>query len=57
MPSDIRSAIEAQNTQVAAGAVGDLPVQSRSIFKCQSHLRFTFKVSLLEEFENIIVKF
>ncbi|BCX74987.1 hypothetical protein TOL5_31870 [Acinetobacter sp. Tol 5] len=28
MPSDIRSAIEAQNTQVAAGGVGDLPVAS-----------------------------
>lgn len=25
MPSDVRAAIEAQNTQVAAGAIGDLP--------------------------------
>lgn len=25
MPSDVRAAIESQNTQVAAGAIGDLP--------------------------------
>lgn len=54
MASDIETAIEAQNTQVAAGKVGDLPAgadqQLTATVKAQSRLRTP------EQFRNIIVK-
>lgn len=54
MPSDIRAAIEAQNTQVAAGSIGELPVAQEQYLsaKVTSGSRFKSK----EEFENIIIK-
>lgn len=54
MPSDIRSAIEAQNTQVAAGAVGDLPVKADQYLNAK--VTSGSRLKSVEEFENIIVK-
>ena len=54
MPSDIRSAIEAQNTQVAAGGIGDLPtVQDQYL---NAKVTAGSRLRTVEEFENIIVK-
>src|SRR5690606_8735244 len=54
MPSDIRAAIEAQNTQVAAGAVGDLPAVDDQYLNAKVTSGTRFRT--VEEFENIIVK-
>ncbi|ATZ62800.1 multidrug efflux RND transporter permease subunit [Acinetobacter bereziniae] len=54
MPSDIRSAIEAQNTQVAAGGVGDLPVASDQYLNAK--VTAGSRLRTVEEFKNIIVK-
>ncbi|MFC3901773.1 hydrophobe/amphiphile efflux-1 (HAE1) family protein [Acinetobacter marinus] len=54
MVSDVRAALEAQNTQVAAGAVGDLPASSEQYLNAN-----VTSGSLLQtpaEFEQIIVK-
>lgn len=54
MPSDIRAAVEAQNTQVAAGAIGDLP----SLDDQYLNVKVTSgsRLKTVAEFENIIVK-
>ncbi len=54
MPSDIRTAIEAQNTQVAAGAVGDLPVQEGQYLNAK--VTAGLRLKTVQEFEQIIVK-
>lgn len=54
MPSDIRASIEAQNTQVAAGAVGDLPAVSDQYLNAK--VVSGSRLKTVEEFENIIVK-
>ncbi|WP_347456561.1 multidrug efflux RND transporter permease subunit [Acinetobacter thermotolerans] len=54
MPSDIQAAIEAQNTQVAAGAVGDLPTVEDQYLNAK--VTSGTRLRTIEEFENIIVK-
>ncbi|KAF1023263.1 MAG: Multidrug efflux pump subunit AcrB [Acinetobacter bereziniae] len=54
MLSDIRSAIEAQNTQVAAGGVGDLPVASDQYLNAK--VTAGSRLRTVDEFKNIIVK-
>ena len=54
MPSDIRTAVESQNTQVAAGAVGDLPVVKDQYLNAK--VTSGSRLKTVEEFENIIIK-
>lgn len=54
MPSDIRAAVEAQNTQVAAGAVGDLPTVVDQYLNAK--VTSGSRLKTVPEFENIIVK-
>lgn len=54
MPSDIRAAVEAQNTQVAAGAVGDLPTVEDQYLNAK--VTSGSRLKTVPEFENIIVK-
>ena len=54
MPSDIRAAVEAQNTQVAAGAIGDLP--SLDYQYLNAKVTSGSRLKTVAEFENIIVK-
>ena len=54
MPSDIRSAVESQNTQVAAGALGDLPVLQDQYLNAK--VTSGSRLKTVEEFETIIVK-
>ncbi|MBO6152040.1 MAG: multidrug efflux RND transporter permease subunit [Acinetobacter sp.] len=54
MPSDIRATVEAQNTQVAAGAIGDLPVLKDQYLNAK--VTSGSRLKSVEEFENIIVK-
>ena len=54
MPSDIRSAIEAQNTQVAAGGIGDLPVVADQYLNAK--VTAGSRLRTVEEFQNIVVK-
>ncbi|MFW1955214.1 multidrug efflux RND transporter permease subunit [Acinetobacter guillouiae] len=54
MPSDIRTAIEAQNTQVAAGGVGDLPVAADQYLNAK--VTAGSRLRTVDEFKNIIVK-
>jgi len=54
MPSDVRAAVEAQNTQVAAGGLGDLPVVSDQYLNAKVTAGSRFRT--VEEFENIILK-
>ncbi len=54
IPSDVRSAIEAQNTQVAAGGVGDLPVVSDQYLNAK--VTAGSRLRTVDEFKNIIVK-
>ncbi len=54
MPSDIRAAIEAQNTQVAAGGIGDLPVASDQYLNAK--VTAGSRLRTVDEFKNIIVK-
>lgn len=54
MPSDIRAAVEAQNTQVAAGAIGDLPSLDDQYLNAKVTSGSRLKTAA--EFENIIVK-
>lgn len=54
MPSDIRAAIEAQNTQVAAGGVGDLPVTADQYLNAK--VTAGSRLRTVDEFKNIIVK-
>lgn len=54
IPSDIRAAVEAQNTQVAAGAIGDLPVVQDQYLNAK--VTSGSRLKTVSEFENIIVK-
>ncbi len=54
MPSDVRAAIEAQNTQVAAGGVGDLPVVQDQYLNAK--VTAGSRLKTVEEFQNIIIK-
>ena len=54
MPSDIRAAVEAQNTQVAAGAIGDLPTSKDQYLNAK--VTSGSRLKTVSEFENIIVK-
>lgn len=54
IPSDIRAAIEAQNTQVAAGGIGDLPVVQDQYLNAK--VTAGSRLRTVEEFNNIIVK-
>ena len=54
MPSDIRAAIEAQNTQVAAGGIGDLPVAENQYLNAK--VTSGSRLKTVPEFEQIIVK-
>uniref|UniRef100_UPI003D769A86 efflux RND transporter permease subunit n=1 Tax=Acinetobacter variabilis TaxID=70346 RepID=UPI003D769A86 len=54
MPSDVRAAIESQNTQVAAGAIGDLPTVDDQYLNAK--VTSGSRLKTVEEFENIIVK-
>lgn len=54
MPSDIRAAIEAQNTQVAAGGIGDLPAVEDQYLNAK--VTAGSRLKTVEEFRNIIVK-
>ncbi|MHA3890938.1 multidrug efflux RND transporter permease subunit [Acinetobacter sp. GXMZU3951] len=54
MPSDIRTAIEAQNTQVAAGGLGDLPTLDQQYLNAK--VTSGSRLKTVPEFEQIIVK-
>ena len=54
MPSDIRAAIEAQNTQVAAGAIGELPSATEQYLNAK--VTSGSRLRTVKEFENIILK-
>ena len=54
MPSDIRTAIEAQNTQVAAGAIGELPTASEQYLNAK--VTSGSRLRTVKEFEDIILK-
>ena len=54
MPSDIRTAVEAQNTQVAAGAIGELPTAQEQYLNAK--VTSGSRLRTVEEFENIILK-
>lgn len=51
--SEVVTAIESQNTQAAAGAIGNMPVTSQQEF--QYTVKVKGRLSTPEEFENIIV--
>lgn len=54
MPSDIRTAVEAQNTQVAAGGIGDLPTEADQYLNAKVTAGSKFKT--VQQFENIVIK-
>ncbi|KAA5754586.1 multidrug efflux RND transporter permease subunit, partial [Klebsiella pneumoniae] len=54
MPSDVANAITAQNTQVAAGAIGDLPVIDGQYLNTK--VTAGFRLKTVEDFKNIVVK-
>ena len=54
IPSDIRAAVEAQNTQVAAGAIGGLPTLKDQYLNAK--VTSGSRLKSVSEFENIIVK-
>lgn len=54
MPSDVRAAILAQNTQVAAGAIGELPTAQEQYLNAK--VTSGSRLKTVEEFENIILK-
>ncbi|AOA57885.1 multidrug efflux RND transporter permease subunit [Acinetobacter larvae] len=54
MPSDIRTSIEAQNTQVAAGGIGDLPTLDQQYLNAKVIAGSRLKTA--DEFKEIIVK-
>ncbi|MCM1264904.1 MAG: efflux RND transporter permease subunit [Candidatus Gastranaerophilales bacterium] len=53
-PNDISSAIEAQNTQTPAGALGAEPMETPQMIKFT--LKTKGRLKTAEEFENIIIK-
>ena len=52
--SDVRTAIENQNTQVAAGAVGDLPTIDNQYLNAKVTSGSLLRTP--EQFENIVIK-
>lgn len=54
MPSDIRSAVESQNTQVAAGAIGELPTAQEQYLSAK--VTSGTRLKTVSDFENIIIK-
>ncbi|WP_130803164.1 efflux RND transporter permease subunit [Acinetobacter ihumii] len=54
MVSDVRTALENQNTQVAAGAIGELPVNNDQYLNAKVTSGSLLKTP--EQFENIILK-
>ncbi|MFW2516805.1 efflux RND transporter permease subunit, partial [Aliarcobacter butzleri] len=54
MPSDIQSAINAQNSHASAGSLGALPTLENQQLSVIVTARSKFKV--VQEYENIIVK-
>ncbi|OTG85418.1 hydrophobe/amphiphile efflux-1 family RND transporter [Acinetobacter sp. ANC 4558] len=54
MPSDIQRAVEAQNTQVAAGGVGELPVAQEQYLNAK--VTSGSKLKTVDEFNHIILK-
>ncbi|RKG32574.1 multidrug efflux RND transporter permease subunit [Acinetobacter tianfuensis] len=54
MPSDIQQAVEAQNTQVAAGGIGELPVTAEQYLNAK--VTSGSKLKTAEQFKNIILK-
>ncbi|OUY07677.1 efflux RND transporter permease subunit [Acinetobacter populi] len=54
MVSDVRTAIETQNTQVAAGAIGDLPMPADQYLNAKVTSGSILRTP--EQFENIILK-
>ena len=54
MPSDVQSAIEAQNVQVSAGKIGALP--SSSAQQLTATVRAQSRLQTVDQFKNIIVK-
>src|SRR5690606_42129261 len=54
MPSDVRAAIEAQNTQVVAGAFGDLPAIDEQYLNAE--VTSGSRLKTVEQFQDIIVK-
>ncbi|MFJ2975997.1 efflux RND transporter permease subunit [Kluyvera sp. NPDC087067] len=54
MPSDVQTAIEAQNVQVSAGKIGALP--SPNTQQLTATVRAQSRLQTVEQFKNIIVK-
>ncbi|MGY5958623.1 Efflux pump membrane transporter [Kosakonia sp. BK9b] len=54
MPSDVESAIEAQNVQVSAGKIGALP--SSSTQQLTATVRAQSRLQTVEQFQDIIIK-
>ncbi len=54
MPSDVANAITAQNTQVAAGAIGDLPVIDGQYLNTK--VTAGSRLKTVDDFKNIVVK-
>lgn len=54
IPSDIQKAVEAQNTQVAAGGIGDLPTAETQYLSAK--VTSGTRLKTVEEFNDIIVK-
>lgn len=54
MPSDIRAAIEAQNTQVTAGELGALPAPNNQYLNVS--VTALSRLQTVDEFKNIVIK-
>lgn len=54
IPSDIQKAVEAQNTQVAAGGIGELPVAQEQYLNAK--VTSGSRLKTVEEFNQIIIK-
>jgi len=54
MPSDVQSAIEAQNVQVSAGKIGALP--SSNAQQLTATVRAQSRLQTVDQFKNIIIK-
>ncbi|QEY23708.1 multidrug efflux RND transporter permease subunit [Neisseria animalis] len=54
MPSDVRAALDSQNTQVSAGQLGQLPSVENQMLNVP--IRARSKLQTVEQFENIILK-
>lgn len=55
MPSDVQSAIEAQNNQVSAGKIGAMPSSAEQ--QLNATVTAQSKLQTVEQFEDIIVKY